>query len=178
MRESIGSTFLYNMIFAFIIIVMGLLTATLNYYKSYKVNNYILNIISDNSGYNTVSAKKIDTVLKNFGYSVPDSKSCPKRNGVILIDPLPVDGVKNYSYCVYYYQDETSTKSKQSEETVGSTDNSKLPSYYAYGVTTFIAIDLPIVGRFRVPVFTKGNRIYRFTGSCQPGVDCSDGVSN
>ena len=33
------------MIFLFIVIVMGLLTATLNYYKGYKVNDHILKSI-------------------------------------------------------------------------------------------------------------------------------------
>ena len=51
MKESIGSTFLYNIIFIFIIIVFGLIAATLNYYKGFKINTRILQSIQKNSGY-------------------------------------------------------------------------------------------------------------------------------
>lgn len=171
MRESIGSTFLYNIIFIFIIIVMGILTATLNYYKAYKVNNYILNIIRDNSGYNANAVTRINDILSSYGYSEGGNNAqnrCPRRgNGRVptMITAQKVKANTNYFYCVYYYPDET----KKNSNDVNA-DNR--PLYYAYGVTTFISIDLPIAGQFRIPVFTKGNRIYRFNGSCQLGVDC------
>ena len=38
MREGIGSVFLYNIIILFVIIVFGLLSATISYYKAFKVN--------------------------------------------------------------------------------------------------------------------------------------------
>lgn len=170
MRESIGSTFLYNIIFIFIIIVMGILTATINYYKAYKVNNYILNIIRDNSGYNRISVQKIDDILASYGYSESDynaQNSCPKsRKNAKLVKGSDFGQNTNYLYCVYYYSNENSKKDKNKT----NSDNRSL--YYAYGVTTYISIDLPIAGRFRIPVFAKGSRIYRFTSSCQAGVDC------
>lgn len=165
MRESIGSTFLYNIIFIFIIIVFGLITATLNYYKGYKINTRILQIIQKDSGYNSTSKKEIDRILGGIGYTVdPNSQgNCPERDGKKAITSTSAGaGDSDYMYCVYYYPDEGNSGSRQ---------------YYTYGVTTYIYIDLPIVGNFKIPVFSKGERIVKFNNkdkkiNCQMGADC------
>ena len=159
MRESIGSTFLYNIIFLFIVIVMGLLTATLNYYKGYKVNSYILHSVSKFSGYNDSSRADINRILDNIGYSA-DRGTCPARENAVAL-------TNNESYCLYYYPDERSSREKSLKRL---TKDGK-PIYYAYGVTTFISIELPIVGKFKIPVYSKGERIYRFSCFCQIGGD-------
>ena len=164
MRESIGSTFLYSIIFVFIIIVMGLLTATLNYYKGYKVNSYILRSIEKYSGYNEHSIKDIDRITSGIGYTSDVVNNCPNRDGTSAIS-------SDKSYCLYYFTDERSN----TERNKGITNRDGRPVYYSYGVTTYISVELPIVGRFRVPVYSKGERIYRFTGSCQ--VDGDEGCS-
>ena len=45
MRQSIGATATFNIIIIFIVIVFGLLIGTVNYYKAFKVNSRILDII-------------------------------------------------------------------------------------------------------------------------------------
>ncbi len=134
---------------------MALLTATLNYYKGYKVNTYILNSVEKYSGYNDKSISDIDRVISGIGYTSETARCSSRRNASLLSE--------NKSYCLYYYTNE----SRNNE--VNSEGKSK---YYSYGVTTFISVELPIIGRFRVPVYTKGERIYRFTGSCQ-GNECN-----
>lgn len=174
MRESIGSTFLYNIIFLFIIIVFGLITATLNYYKAFKVNTRILQAIQKNSGYNRASKADIDRVLSGIGYTSGGSQqSCPSRDGVSPVSSNKAGaGDSIYLYCVYYYPDENGEK----ESGMRTQDNR--PLYYSYGVTTYIFVDLPIVGQFKIPVFSKGERIRRFSNknnktiNCQKGVDC------
>ena len=150
---------------------MGILTATIHYYKAYKVNSYILDIIRDNSGYNLNSLQKIDDVLGSLGYSNYDSQtSCPRRgDGTTPVNVIAseVGGNTNYLYCIYYYPNENSKKE------IDDKNSDNRPLYYSYGVTTFISADLPIIGQFRIPVFTKGARIYRFPGSCQVGKDCN-----
>ena len=59
--------------------------------------------------------------------------------------------LSKYFYCIYKYEKEEGAADKEGE------------NYYAYGVTTFIYIDLPIAGQFKIPVYTKGKRIYKFT---------------
>lgn len=153
MRESIGSTFLYNIIFLFIIIIMGLLTATINYYKAYKVNKTILGYISKYSGYNYFSEKATRQYLESIGYTANSEREVcsDDKNGGSLINHFYND----YHYCVYYYGNENGSYGEQR-----NTEGNYV--YNAYGVVTFIYVDLPIVGKFKVPVYSKGGRIYNF----------------
>lgn len=134
---------------------MGLLTATLNYYKGYKVNTRILHSIEKFSGYNKKSIPDIDRIVSGLGYTT-EIANCPtERKNAVLVS-------QDKSYCVYYYKEDSLKKNSEDK-----------PQHYSYGVTTYISVDLPIVGKFRVPVYTKGERIYRFKGSCQVGADCN-----
>lgn len=156
MRESIGSTFLYNIIFLFIIIIIGLLTSTINYYKAYKVNKAILGYISKYSGYNYFSERDTKNYLKSIGYTAnTESEVCRgEKKGASLLSHYD----NSYHYCVYYYYNENG--SEGDKKNTGTGENNYV--YNAYGVTTYIYVDLPIVGKFKVPVFTKGERIYNF----------------
>ena len=159
MKESIGSTFLYNIIFLFIIIVFGLLTATLNYYKAFKVNKAILNYIAMYSGYNVKSKEAIGNYLDSIGYSAnAEGKSCSgdRHDGTLI-----TNGVQNHYYCVYHHSDDRSRDEKN--KNLMNADTNKKPIYHAYAVTTYLYIRLPIAGEFKVPVYTKGERMYNFS---------------
>lgn len=135
----------------------------MSYYKGYKVNSRILKAIQNDSGYNDKSHTEIERVLSGLGYTIDGSNAqskCPSKKGKMnLVTASSAFGKDtSYLYCVYYNANDTSTKDKKN-------------SYYSYGVVTYIYVDLPIVGQFKVPVYTKGERIYRFTGSCQVGSD-------
>lgn len=165
MRESIGSTFLYNMIFVFIIIVFGILSATMSYYKGYKVNTRILKYLSQYSGYNSVSYAAINNYLGSIGYTDTRinniQESCPdERNGGGKLVKATDAGLGDptYAYCVYYFGERPSK------------DGTK--TYYSYGVISYIYVDLPIAGQFKIPVYSRGDRIYKFSGDCQRGVNC------
>lgn len=132
---------------------MGLIVATLNYYKSYKVNTRILDSLEKYSGYNDNSKSDINRILSGIGYS-SDSVDCSERKYAHIINKSNI--------CIYYYPNELSDKEKE-DDYYFTNDDDKNPRYYSYGVTTFISIELPIVGKFKVPVFTKGDRIFRFS---------------
>ena len=119
---------------------MGLLVGTLNYYKGYKVNTYILESIRKSSGYTDYSKNDINRIIKGIGYSSQEF-TCPEREEGELITPTG-------SYCVYLFDKDGY--------------NSEQVPYYSYGVTTFISIELPIVGKFKIPVYTKGDRMIDF----------------
>lgn len=162
MRESIGSTFLYNIIFLFIVIIIGFLTATINYYKSYKINKAILGYISQYSGYNKLSKQAADDYLTSIGYTVNsqgDVCSGDKADGVLVTTVLN----NNHYYCVYYHENENGSEGDKKNG-----DGKHI--YHAYGVTTYIYVDLPIVGKFKVPVYTKGERMYNFTDGQSQGI--------
>lgn len=154
MREGVGGITLYNMIIIFIFIVFALLAATISYYKAFKVNSAILYSVDKFEGYNAASKEEITETLNSFGYMRRTAgDSCAKeRNGMELIG----EGSPHY-YCVYYESDDTGGIDKNDR----NDDND--PLYYNYGVVTYIFVDLPLLREFKVPVYTKGERIYNFS---------------
>ena len=155
MREGVGGITLYNMIILFFFIVFALLAATISYYKAFKVNSSILYSIDKFEGYNSLSEDEIEETLNSFGYIHRTAgDSCPaERQGM----PLISNDSSTHYYCVYY----------ESDDTGGTDDNERnddnKPLYYNYSVVTYIFVDLPIIREFKVPVHTKGERIYNFS---------------
>lgn len=177
MREGIGETFTYNIIILFIIIVFAILAATISYYKAFKVNNRILDSIEKFEGYNDAARKDIEGKLKTIGYTVnTENAKCPERNGMALEKQ---DGT--YLYCVYYHENDvgradidakrTGNKAVSGKKAVNK-DNE--PVYYNYSVASYIYIDLPIAGQFKIPVYTKGERTYNFSCKrCNANGECT-----
>ena len=162
MREGIGSVFLYNIIILFVIIVFGLLSATISYYKAFKVNERLLYSLDKFEGYNRFSKEEMEDFLVSIGYTYnPDGQNeCPEdKDSGILIRANNT----SYWYCVYYHSDDRGSQEK--DELNGDRE----PIYYNYAVTSYIYADLPIVGAFKLPVYTKGERIYNFSDSQEQG---------
>ena len=163
MREGIGSVFLYNMIILFIIIVFGLLSATISYYKAFKVNERLLYMIDKFEGYNSLAEEEMEQFLTSIGYtySPTGQADCPEvMNGGTLYRAKDA----KHLYCVYYYYDDRG--SQEADRTNGD----RQPIYYNYALTSYIYVDLPIAGAFKVPVYTKGERIYNFSDDQKQGV--------
>lgn len=165
MREGIGSVFLYNMIILFIIIVFGILSATLSYYKAFKVNERLLFMIDKFEGYNSLSVEEMHNFLKSIGYSSmpgndPQSQCPESRDGGTLVTSRSA----RHLYCVYYFSDD------RGQNEGGSVNGDREPIYYNYAITTYIYLDLPIVNTIKLPVYTKGERIYNFSDDQRQGV--------
>ncbi len=154
MRQSLGEWFTYNIIIIFILIVFGLLSATLSYYKAYKMNSSILYTIDKYEGYNSLSKEEIERNLTTMGYTA-GSGTCPDRGKLSSINETD-----KHFYCVYYIEDDTAH---------GESNTENKPLYYNYSVVTYIYIDLPLLDVFKVPVYTKGERIYNFTDGQKVG---------
>lgn len=142
MRESIGSIALYNFIIIYIIITFGFLCGMVSYNKAFKINSRVIGAIEKYEGWNDGSRKEADYVLGVLGYRRKSSTfSCPNRDNASVLNNSSA-----YQYCVYdmgYDKDR----------------------YYKYGVTTYIYIDLPVVGNLSFPIHGTSNRIYKFTDS-------------
>ncbi|MDD3187156.1 MAG: hypothetical protein PHD02_01630 [Bacilli bacterium] len=141
MRESIGSTFLYNIIILFIIVTFAFLSGILSYMKAFKANSRIVNAIEKYEGYNDSSVVEINNVLNSLGYK-NGLANCPTRSG----DVLEQIGTSNFQYCIYHY----------------GPDNTDLTNKDYYGVLTYMYFDLPVVGTVKIPVYSKTEIIYRF----------------
>lgn len=143
MSESIGHTFIYNIIILFIVIVFAFLMGTLSYYKAFKVNNKIIHSIEKYEGYNELSKNEIHNSLSTIGYSTETVNCNEEYKGMTLVSKQIND---NFRYCIYI-DDENPSKD----------------GYYIYGVLTYMNIDLPVVNRINIPIFTRSNYIYKFT---------------
>lgn len=144
MGTSIGHTFLYNLVILFIIIIFAFISGTLSYYKAFKVNNRIVHAIEKYEGYNEMAKVEIERILSGLGYSLEDARCSQEYKGMFYVDALDY----NYNYCIYI---ETETPQKN--------------TYYSYGVLTYMKLDLPIINILNIPVFTRTNKIYKFTST-------------
>lgn len=143
MSGPIGHTYIYNIIILFIIIVFAFLAGTLSYYKAFKVNNVIVGSIEKFEGYNELSKTEIERNLGGLGYSLQNSECKDEYKDMTLVKLG-----ENYDYCIYI-----------------SKEKPKSGEYYTYGVMTKMRIDLPIIKMAKFPIFTRTNRIYKFTNS-------------
>lgn len=141
MNGPIGHTFIYNLVILFIIIVFAFLSATLSYYKAFKVNNRIIHAIEKFEGYNEFSRTEINDVLTNFGYSTDNAK-CKGEYKDMYLKTLG----EGFKYCIYI-----------------DSEQPKKNEYYTYGVLTYMNLDLPIINNIDIPIFTRTNRIFKFT---------------
>ncbi len=144
MSSSIGHTFLYNIIILFVIIVFAFISGILSYYKAFKVNNRIVHAIEKFEGYNKLSKEEIDYSLGNYGYSTEVINCNKTYKNMNLVEATGLNS--NYRYCIYI--DELNPVSG---------------TYYTFGVLTYMNLDLPIINVINIPVFTRTNRIYKFT---------------
>lgn len=161
MREAIGGWSLMNIFIVFFIIVSFILIGTVIYYKGYKINSQIINSLEIYEGYNSLSASAIDRTLKNLGYRQGGTDNiCGKsaNSG----EPLTCLG----DNAKYEFSLTCSTSSKNKG------DNFVGNNYYiTYHVKTYIYINLPFGLSMKIPVSTKSNPIYQFTGY-ENGLGC------
>lgn len=141
MRESIGSTFLYNIIILFIIVTFAFLSGTLAYMKSFKANSRIINAIEKYEGYNSEAVAEIDNALSTLGYT-QEKAGCPLKNGIEAVEQVG----EYYQYCIYHF----------------SPENSDLVNKDYYGVVTYMRFNFPVVGEFKIPLYAKTEKVYRF----------------
>lgn len=140
MKESIGSVALFNIIIIFLLVMFALLAATLSYSKAFRVNSRILTTIEKYEGYNELADQEINNILGTLGYQAGNA-NCPKKNGVKASAKIS----NNYDYCVYYMDIDS--------------------NHYKYGITTYITLDLPLINKVKLPIYTETERIYRFTNN-------------
>lgn len=154
MSGPVGHTFIYNIMILFIVIVFAFLAGTMSYYKAFKVNNKIILELEKFEGYNDLSKEKIDQYLSNMGYQQRENHRC---SGTYRDMELVSLNDERYKYCIYI----------GTEESVDDT-RPNCREYYLYGVVTYMSLDLPLINLIQLPVFTRTNRIYKFTtsGTC------------
>ena len=139
MKQSIGTSFMLNFIIVFIVVTFAFLTAAISYMKAFKVNNAIADSIEKYEGYNHLAIDEINRKLGTLGYS-NESPQCGSRtkDGTTY---QALAGDDSFDYCVYYY---------------GVDDK----NYQKYGIVTYLNLDLPIVNRIKVRIYSETEKMY------------------
>lgn len=148
MNSPIGHTFMYNIIILFVVIVFAFLMGIMSYYKAFKISNRIVGTIEKFEGYNSLSYEEINQHLGTLGYRVRKSGSyttqCKSKYRNMYL--VSINNTEKYEYCIYIDQQYPVNK-----------------EYFQYGVLTYMHLDLPFVDKINIPVFTRTNRIYKFS---------------
>ena len=140
MKAATGNALLINIIITFLVIVLAVLVASITYTKAFRVKNRIVDIIENHEGNFNEDRDSIindvNSALNSVGYKISNNNRCPDRDGATIV----TTGT-NYDYCIYEY---TTTRG----------------SYY--GVTTYMYLDLPVVGSYlRLPVRGQTRVFYK-----------------
>ena len=142
MRETIGSTWIYQLVILFILIFVSFLILALTYSKSFKTKNEVLNIIEKYEGVNKDSVAIINNYLTTSGYKTMGG--CPDdHDGAYWIASNNLEAtslVKAKTNEKYYYCLKRKNSSKPS---TGKTLSSK---FVFYEVALFYKFNLPVIG--------------------------------
>lgn len=138
MRESIGNTFIVNIVITISVIIMLLLVASLSYSKAFKVKNNIINKIEEYGKFNQNTIDDVAIDLAKMGYRLNTNYAkCPKKNGQ---SSLYGNTKGEYHYCIYMYD---------------------ITKGYYYEVVTYMHFDIPIVGDYiAIPVKGESRLFY------------------
>lgn len=130
MRQTIGGTWLLQLMILFILLFSGFIILTLNYSKTIKLKNEMISIIEKYEGINDKSIELINKYLGANGYAAVGT--CGNANGTYGATDLTSitleeaqDG-KKYYYCIKKYS------------------GSNTSNYYQ--ISVFYKFNLPIIG--------------------------------
>ena len=130
MKESIGTSYLFQIVVVFVLLFTGYLCLSINYARSYAVKNNIVNNIEREKGFNDTTRAKISKYLSRVGFKsigkCPNDYAAYDANGT-----YQGDGKKGV-YCV--------------QKVVTSAKHDDLPEKKYYRVVVFYKLDLPIFG--------------------------------
>ena len=130
MRQTIGGTWLIQLMVLFIFLFAGYIILTIDYSRTVKVKNETLSIIEKYDGLNEASITLLNNFLLTSGYDV--TGSCLNEKGVYgalsLMDNQLEEAQKDqkYYYCVKKYKGVNTTK--------------------YYQISLFYRFNLPVIG--------------------------------
>ncbi len=140
MKEAIGGSYVFNIIIVFILIIFAFFMALFSYNKAFKVNSRLMNTIEKHEGFNDLALAEITNTMNILSYEDGAHDNCPQTydEGTLI----NMSG-SMHKYCIYRF-------------TIDE-------HYYAYGILTFMHLNLPMIGEFlELPIFSKTDKIYDF----------------
>lgn len=144
MRETIASTWIYQLVIIFILMFVSFLVLSLTYSKNYKTKNEMISIIEKYEGVNVKSLQIINNYLSYNGYRVKGK--CPSGENWRGIESLestnlrkPESG-KKYYYCI------NKKHQKADASSTSSRNATILKSKMYYQIKIFFKFNIPLLG--------------------------------
>ena len=176
MKKSVGYTVSLNIIVVFIVIVFAFLIGMVGYYKSYKINNIIVESLEKYEGYNDLSEQEISKKLTALGYD-QSIIECDRLNvGQLPNGTTNVEAVNNPAegYCIYFnvnkcLDEEAFEYRGEGVDTEvynqGNFCTDGMVEEYNYVVKTYMKFNIPIVNKIlQIPVYSRTSSIYACYG--------------
>ncbi|CDF11556.1 unknown [Mycoplasma sp. CAG:776] len=134
MRQTIGGTWLLQLMILFILLFVGFIVLTLNYSRTVKIKNELINMFEKYEGLNDASIELVNNYLLYTGYDVegvcvPNGDSETGVYGALDLNSTKLEPAREgekYYYCVKKYKGANTT------------------NYYQ--ITIFYKFNLPIIG--------------------------------
>lgn len=132
MRNTIGGTWLLQLMILFILLFVGFIILTLNYSKTIKLKNEMISIVEKYDGLNEKSIELVNNFLVSSNYGVMNVCTGEERSGIYGAYDLytnalePARAGAKYYYCVKKYK------------------GANTSNYFQ--VTLFYKFNLPIIG--------------------------------
>ena len=140
MRQTIGATWVFQLVLIFTLIFAAYIALTINYSKSFRIKNEVISIVEKSQGFTDDGVKLINNYLSQSGYRTMGA--CKQKSDAIVygvknLDPSSASSSveraqsgKEYYYCFSKY--------------------TNYHSYYTtrayYRVTLFFKFDIPVLG--------------------------------
>lgn len=132
MRQTIGGTWLMQLIIVFILLFVGYIILTINYSKTIRLKNEAVGMIERYNGLTPTAIELVNSYLVSSHYAVMGPCTSAGGSGIYGLDNLsstalePAQKGKKYYYCVKKYNGANTTK--------------------YYQITLFYKFNLPIMG--------------------------------
>lgn len=132
MRQTIGGTWLLQLMIVFILLFVGFIILTLNYSKTIKIKNETISMMEKYEGLNEQSIGLVNNYLASSNYKVTGLCSSDDTSGVYGAYDLSATTLeqaqagKKYYYCVKKYKGTNTT--------------------YYYQISLFYKFNLPVIG--------------------------------
>lgn len=142
MRQTIGTTWIFQLVILFTLLFAGYIALTINYSKSFKVKNEVLSLIEKNQGMTDNGVKLINNYLTQSGYKQMGTCSANDTSGTTTYGAksLGTESINNI-----FEPANAGTKYYYCFAKVLS-HHSYFTSRAYYKVKLFFRVDLPVLG--------------------------------
>ena len=97
MRNTIGGTWIFQLVLVFTLVFAAYIALTINYSRSFRVKNEVLSLIEKNEGFTENGAKLINNYLSQSGYKT--TGVCKEQSDVIVYGANSLDSnISNNTY--------------------------------------------------------------------------------